>query len=167
MRLAKMKAKAKACGGRMKRASGGSVGNGDAEDLGIDGESTKKRGDRSARKSGTTVNIVIASKGAPSGASGLGAAPLGAMMPAAPPSPVPPPRLPPGAPMMRKKGGRVEHSDEAQDRKLIKKMLASERKQEDAKMVKRAKGGRLGMTAGAESGPGRLEKTRIQKKTYP
>lgn len=164
MRLAKMKAKAKACGGRMKRASGGSVGNGDAEDLGIDGESTKKRGDRSARKSGTTVNIVIASKGGPSGAGGLGAAPPGVMMP---PAPLPPPRLPPGAPMMRKKGGRVEHSDEAQDRKLIKKMLASERKQEDAKMVKRAKGGRLGMTAGAESGPGRLEKTRIQKKTYP
>lgn len=165
MRLAKMKAKAKACGGRMKRARGGSVGNGDAEDLGIDGESTKKRGDRSARKSGTTVNIVIASKG---GAPGGAAAPMpgGAMMPVAP-SPLPPPRLPPGAPMMRKKGGRVEHSDEAQDRKLIKKMLASERKQEDAKMMKRAKGGRLGMTAGAESGPGRLEKTRIQKKTYP
>jgi len=165
MRLAKMKMKARACGGRMKRASGGSVGSGDAEDLGIDGESTKKRGDRSARKSGTTVNIVIASKG---GSPGGAAAPMpgGAMMGVAPP-PLPPPRLPPGAPMMRKKGGRVEHSDEAQDRKLIKKMLASERKQEDAKMMKRAKGGRLGMTAGAESGPGRLEKTRIQKKTYP
>lgn len=159
MRLAKMKMKAKACGGRMKRASGGGVGSGDAEDLGIDGESAKKRGDRSARKSGTTVNIVIASKGTPGGA----AAPMpgGAMMGVAP-SPLPPPRLPPGAPMMRKKGGRVEHSDEAQDRKLIKKML----KEDDARM-KRAKGGRLGMTAGAESGPGRLEKTRIQKKTYP
>lgn len=64
---------------------------------------------------------------------------------------------PPGLPQIpRKRGGRVhpfskkEHPDEVEDKALVKDMVKPS-------ALKRAAGGR--MTAGAESGPGRLEKT--------
>ena len=66
----------------------------------------------------------------------------------------PPGMMPPG--LMRKRGGRV-HSDEAEDASLIHKMVKSA-------ALKRAKGGKIHMTAGSESGPGRLEKTAARRR---
>ena len=125
---------------------------------------------------GTHVNVIVAPQGAGAGAGALPppVVPLGGNPaippPAAPPKPLmAPPMAPPmgggmpmagGPPMMpppgmmppRKRGGRVGHADEAEDRAMIKGMVKPS-------ALKRAKGGKIHMTAGAESGPGRLEKT--------
>ena len=65
----------------------------------------------------------------------------------------------------RAKGGRVKHSDEAEDRALFKKMFKQEEKKEGK--TERARGGKItsihDMDAGAASGPGRLEKIELQK----
>lgn len=167
MRAAKMKAgcyqggharSGFACGGRVKRAEGGAVTGGD---MAIGGGISKPRLDRAPRgdKGGSTVNVIVAPK--PD-------APAAPAMPMAGPPPMPQPippmmgpaggapaGMPPGMPM-RARGGRVNkaHPDEAQDRALIRKMIAQEEKREG-----RAAGGRVPhMTAGAESGMGRLQK---------
>jgi hypothetical protein len=62
----------------------------------------------------------------------------------------------------RARGGRVRHSDEAQDKALIHKTLQDEGLIRSDK--ERARGGGVRMTAGAESGPGRLEKVALQKR---
>jgi hypothetical protein len=81
--------------------------------------------------------------------------PPGAGMPMAPGAPggIPPGIIPP-----RAKGGRVKHADEKEDKALIMKTLKD---QGLIHSVHRARGGKVPshMTAGAESGPGRLEKT--------
>src|SRR5512143_1251932 len=111
------------------------------------------RGGRTKAKEGTRINIVNV---APSDKSPPtdGAAPGGPMPMPPPPPPGPPmagpgmpPGLPPGGPMggppglkppgLMKRGGRIK---------------------------KYARGGKLGMTAGAETGKGRLQKVKIQKK---
>lgn len=133
-------------------------------------EKPKARLDRYARggkvkdKGRTTVNVIVAPGGDKGAAPPMPMPPPGAVPPPPMPSPRPPmgavPSLPPGmmpppggAPMpMRKRGGKVEHPDAAEDKKLIRAMV----KPAD---LKRAKGGRVAMTAGALSGKGRLEKT--------
>src|SRR5512144_346652 len=102
------------------------------------------RGGRTKAKEGTRINIVNV---APSDRSPDGGAAPGGPMPMPPPPPGPPmggpgmpPGLPPGAPMggppglkppgLMKRGGRIK---------------------------KYARGGKLGMTAGAETGKGRLQ----------
>jgi hypothetical protein len=66
--------------------------------------------------------------------------------------------MPPGIIPPRKRGGRVQHSDVKEDKALVRGMVKS------SALKHRAKGGALKgnkvrMTAGSESGPGRLEKT--------
>lgn len=144
----------RADGGRICKADGGPLG--DEFDSGeeMDGEMSKPRLDKPGRGGGkTTVNIIVGK-----GPDAPGA-PMAAMPP--PPAPMPPPANlppPPGGPMggmpMRAKGGRV-HTDAAQDKKLIAKMI-------DDNDKKRAAGGR--MTAGAESGEGRLEKAAMARR---
>jgi hypothetical protein len=142
----------------------------------IDGGKAKPRLDRAGKK-GTVVNIVIAGKG--DQAPGPGPMP----MPPVPPGPmagppVPPPMPPAGGPPMmgRKHGGRVMHSDEAADKKLIKQEVKPAalkhkaaggpvaagqddptEKESEGRSVGRKSGGRV-MDAGAGSGIGRLEK---------
>ena len=120
-------------------------------DATVDGGKSKPRLDRAGKK-GPVINIVIAGgKGDQSAAPG----PI-PMPPPAPPMagpPVPPPMSPAGGPpIMRKHGGRVVHSDEAEDKKLIEKEV------KPSALKHRASGGRVNMEAGAGSGLGRLEK---------
>ena len=91
---------------------------------------------------------------APPGAPPMAGAPMGGM-----PGMMPPP----GAMPPRKRGGRVHHADEAEDRAMIKGMVKG------SALKHRASGGRLAsqkhhMTAGAVTGEGRLEK--IGKKCH-
>lgn len=143
----------------------------------------RARGGRmgSKDKKGTHVNVIVAPQGqqsppmAPSPQLAALAAksmmPAGALPMAPPMGAAPPPMAPPmGAappmaggmpphPMMmpRKRGGHVKHADEAEDKALIMKTL------KDQGLVRRARGGAtLHMTAGSESGPGRLEKSEFQ-----
>lgn len=83
-------------------------------------------------------------------------APPGPMAAGLPPGAMPPGAVPPGLIPPRKRGGKVEHSDVKEDRALVKSMV------KDEALKHRARGGKVNkihMTAGAESGPGRLEKT--------
>lgn len=136
-------------GGAVKRASGGRV-----------------------HKGKTNININVIPQGS-MGQSGVSAQPpvipLGGNPAVPPPMPPAPPQAggippqlaaalagaggakPPGMMPMRKRGGRV-HSDEAEDEALVHKMVKSS-------ALKRAKGGKIHLTAGSDSGPGRLEKT--------
>lgn len=119
------------------------------------------------RRASTNVNIIVAPQspqpspvaspampppmpaGGPPPGAGAGPGGPGGMPPG--PGMIPPGAVPPGMPQLpRAKGGRV-HPDEAQDKSLVKKMVKS--------TALRARGGSIKMTAGAESGPGRLEKT--------
>lgn len=146
----------------------------------------RARGGRMKHGKGTHVNVIVAPQGG--GAPGAGAMPPPVIAPpgmppgagAPPPMPMPPPKppmggampppgmmgaqgapggMPPGLMPPRAKGGRVKHSDEAEDRALFKKMFKQEEKKEGK--TERARGGRLThheMTAGAATGVGRLEK---------
>ena len=77
------------------------------------------------------------------GAPGAGAGPMLAGAPGG---------IPPGIMPPRKRGGKVSHPDEAEDRAMIKNMIKPS-------ALKRAHGGKVHhMTAGAGSGDGRLEK---------
>lgn len=141
----------------------------------------KRSGKRGKGKTNISINIAPAPH--PLGVSGppMGLPPAVApAIPPRPPVPMPPPGgagLPPGGMppgvgagamgplgalalqqkaggmMPRKRGGRV-HSDEAQDEHLIKRMVKG------SALKHRAKGGKVGLTAGRGSGEGRLEANR-------
>lgn len=89
--------------------------------------------------------------------------PLGAGGPPPPmggPSPImagAPGGIPPGLIPPRARGGKVAHEDAKEDKAMIKNMVKPS-------ALKRARGGKVHMTAGSESGPGRLEK--IGKKAH-
>jgi hypothetical protein len=172
-------------GGRVhakgKHASGGSIS--DIEQANVDQKLSaqgRARGGRTKHK-GTHVNVIVAPQGgaAPAGPPmpPLGANP--AMMPPKPPMAPPgaagPMGMPPGGPMAggpammppgmgapgglppgimppRARGGKIEHADVKEDKAMIKKLVKPE------SLKGRARGGKVHMTAGAESGPGRLEK---------
>lgn len=135
-------------------------------------------------KGSTHVNVIVAPHGAGAAPPAMPSPQLAALAGGPkPPMPMPPPGPPPGGPppgamgappmgpppgamgappMMRKRGGKV-HSDEAQDKQLIKKEL------KDEGLIRKAKGGSIVgdegklkstkfMTAGSVSGPGREEK---------
>lgn len=139
-------------------------------------------------KGKTNINInVMPGPGGPQGQNGLPppVVPVGGnpAIPPAPPTPpggppmplmaggpgmmppgggLPPGAMPPGMMPPRKRGGRVQHSDVAEDKSLVRKMVKGS-------ALKRAKGGgiqnlqlkgnKVHMDDGAESGPGRLEKS--------
>lgn len=141
--------------------------------------SSRARGGRlghKGHKGSTHVNVVVAPQG-------QGAAPPMAPPPALaalapkPPMAGPPPAMPPaggpppmagpagppaGAPMMRKRGGHVNHADEAQDKALIHKELKAQG------LIRRADGGavtglrpkNIHLHGGGDSGPGRLERNK-------
>lgn len=158
----------------------------------------RARGGKVAKK-GVTVNVIVppAQPAVP---------PIPPMMkppmpppggPAVPPPGMKPPMMPPpnapvpgaGLPPMRARGGKV-HSDEAEDKKLIKRMIAQEEAKEKSsggyiggeskpnKLKQWAQyarknsyhkkdGGGIGkypLTAGADSGVGRLQHSRSQRK---
>lgn len=141
---------------------------------------TRARGGKVHRggKGATHVNVIVSphGAGAPPPAGPMNPMLAGAAMPHPPMAPPPggpppampgppmggPPGAPPtGAPMMRKRGGKV-HSDEKQDKALIKKEL------KDEGLIRKAKGGSIigdegkvpsvPMKGGSVSGPGREEK---------
>lgn len=111
-----------------------------------------------------TVNVIVAGDKQPQPMGVPVPVPTGGAPAPVPPHPAAPPPMPmpqgmPPGPMPRKRGGRVEHTDAPQDRKLIREMV----KPEDLK--KRARGGAVGkFTAGAGSGEGRLQKTAHAKR---
>lgn len=135
---------------------------------------SRQSGGRTKKAPATAINIIVSPQ-APAGANP--ALPPGGIGPTPPPMPKPPmgpppggpaggpppgmpmppgatpPGMPPGMPPMgRKAGGRV-HDDAKEDAAQIKSMVKGS-------ALKRAAGGR--MTAGSESGPGRLQKTAIR-----
>lgn len=127
-------------------------------------------------KGSTHVNVIVAPQGQPPGG-GMPANPqLAALAASAGPKPPmgPPMAPPPGAgappmgpggppPMMpRKRGGRANHPDEAQDKQLIHRVLRQEGLERE-----RAQGGMVDISSvksGADSGPGRLEKAALHRR---
>ena len=93
--------------------------------------------------------------------------PPGAMPPGLhPPMAGPPGAMPPGIIPPRKHGGSVmskKHSDEAADLSLIRKMVKHDALKSHGSM--RAAGGKVGLTAGAATGEGRLEKEAAQRRS--
>src|ERR1035437_6013399 len=168
-------------------ASGGSIS--DIEQANVDQKLSaqgRARGGRTKHK-GTHVNVIVAPQGgaAPAGPPmpPMGANP--AMMPPKPPMALPgaagPMGMPPGGPMPggpgmmppgigapgglppgmmppRARGGKIEHADAKEDKAMIKKLVKPE------SLKGRARGGKIHMTAGSESGPGRLEKVEARKR---
>lgn len=144
------------------------------------------RGGR-AKKHGTNVNVIVAPSGGPGAGAGAAAVPPALPLPRPPMAPPGPPMAPgggpPGAggpPMMppgmgpRKNGGRTfasggrAHPDAALDRAEIKRMVkpaALQRKDGGTVLapLQRKDGGRT-YHAGADSGPGRLEKVKAYGK---
>lgn len=107
---------------------------------------------------------VAAPPGMPPPRPPMGAGPIppgaGGPPPGLPMAPGAPGGLPPGIIPPRKRGGRV-HADEAEDKALIQKTLEDQGlvRSNKAEKMGRHRGGRAPhMTAGAESGVGRLEK---------
>lgn len=175
-------------GGRVRQAGGGVIaGSVPMRAAGgrLEGEfgapsNMPGRGAGRGKRGGTNVNIIVAPQQPqqppvpvvppqmppaaagpatpPPGLAGAGAGGPGGM-PMGGPGMMPPGATPPGLPQLpRKRGGRVhpfskkEHPDEREDKALVKDMVKPS-------ALKRARGGSIKMTAGAESGPGRLEKT--------
>ena len=159
-------------------ASGGSIS--DIEQANVDQKLSaqgRARGGRTKHK-GTHVNVIVAPQGGgapaappmpPMGANpalmppkppmappGPSAGPMPPMGPGGPmaggPPMMPPGAMPPGMMPPRARGGKVNHADAKEDKAMIKKMVKSD------SLKGRARGGKVHMTAGAESGPGRLEK---------
>lgn len=147
------------------------------------GAVNRARGGRTKAK-GTHVNVIIAPQGnaqppvppmppppmpnaapaPPPGAEGPPKPPLGGMPPVIAGAPG---GLPPGLVPPRARGGKVAHSDEAQDKALIQKVLKDEGLVRSNKEVGRASGGRLvkvGLEAGSATGEGRLEKAAARAK---
>lgn len=148
----------------------------------------RARGGRTKAK-GTHVNVIIAPQGAPQPGAAAMPPPL---MPIGPGGSPPPNAGPPGPPMgamppviagapggmppglvpPRARGGKVDHSDEAQDKALIQKTLKDEGLIRSDKAARfgiegRANGGKIvkvGLEAGSVSGEGRLEKTAARAK---
>lgn len=170
-----------------KRADGGSVSAIEQANK-DQAASSRARGGRLKGKGSTHVNVIIGGPqgsgatpppviplaGPPGGPPGMPPGPPPGPPPAplmGPPGPMPPPGgrppggippgamagLPPGLPM-RARGGKVAHSDEVQDKALIKKELKSEG-------LTRARGGmvKVGLDAGSVSGEGRLEKAAARR----
>mgnify|MGYP000880730466 CR=1 FL=1 len=162
--LREMQTRGRADGGRLEG------------EMGAPGGMLGRSSGRSRKGASTNVNIIVAPQAAPPAQPPMLPLPAGGlppgMGPGGPgagaggppggpggpgplaglggPGGLPPGATPPGLPQLpRKRGGRV-HPDEAEDKTLVKQMVKPS-------ALKRAAGGR--MTAGAESGPGRLEKT--------
>ncbi len=133
----------------------------------------RARGGRTKAK-GTHVNVIVAPQGLSPGAGAPPPMPLGLPpglppgMPPKPPMGAPGPTppmggpsplmagapggMPPGMMPPRARGGKIAHADVKEDKAMIKGMVKPS-------ALKRARGGKIHMTAGSESGPGRLEKT--------
>lgn len=164
-------------GGRVRNMGGSVIGGNVAAramggrlegELGSPGSGGGMKSRTRGKPSSTNVNIIVAPQGQPPAAPaalpeppagppppppGAGPGGPGGMPPGMPPSPgmIPPGAMPPGLPQLpRAAGGRTNHPDAAADKKLVKGMVKSD-------CIKRARGGAL--TGGAESGPGRLEKS--------
>jgi len=134
---------------------------------------TRARGGRlkGKGKGSTHVNVIVAPQGAQQPPAGPANPQLAALAAAAGPKPPMPPGPPPGAPPMgagappmmpRKRGGRANHPDEAQDKQLINRVLKQEGLERE-----RARGGMVDISSvksGAESGPGRLEKASLHRR---
>ena len=156
--------------------------------LKADGDKPKVRLDRFARggavkgKGKTTVNVIVA----PGGGQDKQPMPMPVPVPAgAAPAPMPPPRppmMPPGAPgagppgmPMRASGGRIKTGPTWEEGLRNGTQVQHDKGKNDQNKISdkpalltRRNGGRAyPLTAGAESGLGRLQKTRAQKKTYP
>lgn len=166
------------------KASGGDIQMDYAKDVANNAASGKSvpraRGGKVHRGKGSThVNVIVSPHGSAPPAGPTNPMLAGAAMPhppMAPPPGGPPPAMPgppmggppmgappTGAPMMRKRGGKV-HSDEKQDKALIKKEL------KDEGLIRKAKGGSIigdegkvpsvPMEGGSVSGPGREDKNK-------
>ena len=151
------------------------------EDAAIPGEKMKAkkfaRGGSVKGKKGTQVNVIIAGHGdgakppMPAMPMPAAAPPAPPPMPAGPPpgmakppmAVAPPGAMPPGlGPRPFKRGGAVKamkHDDAKEDRAMIKSMVKPS-------AIKRADGGKVPapMTAGSESGEGRMQKAKMAKK---
>ena len=167
-------------GGRVRSSGGGVIGGNVAMRAAggrMEGEfgepsnvgSSKSKG----KKGNTNINIIVSPQAAPTPGPvmppmmpppgpdagpppgpppGAGAGPGGPGGMPGGPGMIPPVAVPPGMPQLpRAKGGRV-HPDVKEDKALVKQMVKPD-------ALKRARGGSIKMTAGAESGPGRLEKS--------
>ncbi len=141
----------------------------------------------------TNVNVIIAQKpDQPQAMPMAGAGPTPSPIPAPAPPPMPPPGMPPpglgammggGMPGLRSAGGRAEYKRGGSVKGKPRYMTVGtppepspgkndlDKISTKPPLLTRKRGGKvdpsLHMTAGAESGEGRLQKTRAQKRVYP